>query len=50
MEDVGTGQWMREEKWSSIYRTVYQSDGNEMYLLDMIKEGQQAGRWLHHAG
>ena len=27
----------------SIYRTVYQSDGNEIYLLDMIKEGQQAG-------
>lgn len=27
----------------SIYKTVYQSDGNEIYLLDMIKEGQQAG-------
>ena len=27
----------------SIYRTVYQSDGNEIYLLDMLREGQQAG-------
>ena len=42
MEDVVLAMDAGREV-ESIYRTVYQSDGNEIYLLDMIKEGQQAG-------
>ena len=42
MEDVVLAMDAGREV-ESIYRTVNQSDGNEIYLLDMIKEGQQAG-------
>ena len=42
MEDVVLAMDAGREV-ESIYRTVYQSDGNEIYLIDMIKEGQQAG-------
>ena len=44
MEDVVLAMDAGREV-ESIYRTVYQSDGNEIYLLDMIKEGQQAKSW-----
>lgn len=34
----------------SIYRTVYQADGNEIYMLDMLKEGQQVGACAQDEG